>query len=82
MPYSAEGDGEGPEGVGLHDVGSGLEVLAVHPAYQLRSRVHQDVGTALELRATEVILGEVLFLQPGARGAVEHHDLSGNQIQV
>ena len=43
-------------------------------------RQDQVLVAALELRAAEVLRGQVLALHPGARGAVEHEDALGEEL--
>ena len=71
----------GAEGVGLHDVGSGGEVLLVDALDHVRPRQHQQIVVALQVlgmvcqaRAAEVGLGQLLLLDHRAHRAVEDDD--------
>lgn len=75
-------DGERTERVGLHHVGPGGEVFPVHLLDELRAGVDEDLVAPFQLGPAEVVGGEVLLLEPGAGGAVEHDDLPGDQIEV
>ena len=81
-PVLAERGPHAPERVGLDDLGAGLEVLGVHTGDQLRTGLDQDLGAALELRRAVVLHGQVLFLQPRPRGAVEDDDVVRDRGQV
>jgi hypothetical protein len=74
-------DAGGAEGVGLHDVGAGLQVLLVDGADGLGAREREQFVVALEqdlvvLHAfrMEVLLGEAELLDHGAHGTVEDED--------
>ena len=75
------GDDLGVEGVGLDDVGAGIQVEAVNVFDDLRlgeiERVviaAQVFGMAGELGAAEIGLGEAAGLDHGAHGAVDQED--------
>ena len=67
------------EGVGLDDVGAGLEVGAVHVEDHVRPGADQVFVAALELGAAEVVRTELLGLQHGPGRAVEHQDPLGHE---
>ena len=77
----AERHGEGAEGVGLDHVGADLEVGRVEGGHHVGSGDAEDVGAALERRATEVVEAQVLGLHPGAGGAVVDDDALGHGVQ-
>ncbi len=69
------------ERVGLDDVGAGLEVAAVDLADHLRAREHEQVVVAFqvlrpvaEALAAVIRLAELVGLDDGAHGPVEHED--------
>ncbi len=74
-------DRGGVEGVGLDDVGAGLEVLAVDAGDDLRLGERQQVVVALQVArpvgeplAAVARLGGTVALDRGTHGAVEHQD--------
>ncbi len=74
------------EGVGLDDVGAGLEIAAVDLADHLGTGQHQQVVVALEVTgpvaeplAAVVGLAEPVGLDDGAHRAVEHQDALAQQ---
>src|SRR5262249_12888824 len=74
-------DAGGREGVGLDDVGPGLEVGVVDLDDDLGLGEDEDVGVSLEIvrvvgepGAAEVRLGQPVALHHGAHGAVEDED--------
>ena len=74
-------DGLGIERVGLEDVGTRLEIREVHIAHQVALGDAEEVIAALqfarvvgELLASEVGLAQLVTLQHGAHGAVQHQD--------
>ena len=70
--------GEGSEGVGLHHVAADLEERPVDPVDGVGPGDHQQLVAPLEVRAAEVVGGEVHQLEVGAHGAVEDdHPLGG-----
>ncbi len=77
-------DACGAEGVRLHDVGAGLEVLLVDALDRFRAREREQLVVALQqdLVVLHAFRMEVLLLQPealdhGAHGAVEDEDALG-----
>ena len=70
------------EAVGLHHVGPGGQVLAVHRGDQVRPRLVEDLGAALQFGRAVVLHREVLQLQPGASGAVVDDDAVADGIEV
>ena len=79
-------DGGGIEGVGLDDVRARFEILAVDAADQLGLRQHEQVIVAAQVArpvakalAPELRLVQVLALDHGAHGAVEHQDALGEE---
>jgi hypothetical protein len=70
----AQRHAEGTEAVGLDRVSAGLQVLPVHLGDQLGTGVAEDLVAALERIAAEVVGSQIVPLQPGPRGAVEHDD--------
>ena len=77
----AERDGEGAEGVRLDHVGADLEVRRVQRGHRVGPGDGEVLVAALEGLTAEVVGGQVLGLQPGARGAVVHDDTLGNQVE-
>ena len=67
-----EHEAEGAEGGGLDRVDADLEVLGVHLRDEVGPGEHEVLVAALEGGAAEVVGAEVLVLDPGAEGAVEH----------
>src|SRR5690606_2537738 len=78
----AEGRPQRTERVGLDRVRPGLEVLPVHPGDQVGPGVDQHLVAPFELRAAEVVGGEVLALEPRPRGAVEDEDPVADLVEV
>jgi hypothetical protein len=75
------GDGVGAEGVGLDDIGAGLEIGSVDLAHDPWLGQHQQVVIALQIRgpcleafATILRLARLVSLDHGAGGAVEDQD--------
>jgi hypothetical protein len=76
----------GIEGIGLDDVGPGLQVLAVYLADHRRLRQRQQIVVALQiarpvveaLTAIRRLIGRI-GLDHGAHGAVEHQDALAQQ---
>ena len=75
------GDGLGVEGVGLDDVGAGLEEAAVDLGDDVGLGEDEEIAVALEVLvmrleafAAEIGLGELVLLQGGAHGAVDDDD--------
>jgi hypothetical protein len=69
------------EGVGLHDVGAGVEVGGVEGEDRVGPGGDEDLVAALELRAAEVFGGQVEALEGGAGGAVHHQDALLESLQ-
>jgi hypothetical protein len=80
-------DAGGAEGVGLHQVSAGGQVLLVDAADDLGPREHQQLVVPLyvdrvvgEARAAEVRLGELVALDHRAHRAIEDQDAAGEQL--
>ena len=72
-------DAGGVEAVGLNDVGSSLQVLAVDLLHQVRPRQAEQVVVAFQLTgegseqvATEVLFRQLLLLKHGAKCAIQN----------
>jgi hypothetical protein len=76
----AEGDRVAVEGVGLDDVGAGLEVGRVHRVDDARIRPGDVVRAVLQVRAA-VVLDPHPRLQDAPHGAVEHDDAGGERLE-
>ena len=77
----AHGDALGVERIGLDDVGTSLQILAVNVAHHEGTRQRQHVVAALQVVAmtgepasAEVLLAQVVLLNHGAHSTVEHED--------
>ncbi len=82
-----QGDAVGVEGVGLDDVGAGLQVGAVDPGDDLGLRQHQQLVVALllvlvvaEAVPAVVVLFQAVPLDHGAHGAVQDQDPGGEGL--
>ncbi len=76
-----EGDGEGAEGVGLHHVAAHVEVGGVELADGVGPGDHEELVAALQVRATEVVGGEVEALEEGPRRPVVDDDAFVHEIE-
>ncbi len=83
----ALGDAGGAEGVGLDDVGTGLEEAAMDVADHRGLRERKEVAVVEEVlgRVLEALAADVGFLHPvgadgGAHGAVDDGDAGGEDL--
>ena len=74
--------GEGPEGVGLHHVAAHLVERPVDLVHGVGPGHHQQFVAPLELGAAEVLGGQLLQLQVGPHGAVEHDHALARGLEV
>ena len=79
-PYSASTSGVPPNVSVSIEVGAGREVLLVHPPDDVRAREDEVLVAAFQVRPAEVLGRQVLALDPGPRGAVEHEDTLGEDL--
>ena len=73
-PVFGEDHREPAEGVGLHDVGPGLEERAVDRRHGIGARDDEDLVAAFERRPAEVVGRQVEELEARAHGPVEDDD--------
>ncbi len=76
-----QGDGEGPEGVGLHHVAAHLEERGVQLGHHVGAGDGQDLIATLQRRPAEVVGAEVTQLEVGAGGPVENDDALAHRLQ-
>ena len=76
-PYSASTTEARAEGVGLDDIGAGVEETVVQLADLVGARADQVLVASLELRAAEVGRGEMHVLDGRPRRAVDNDDPGG-----
>ena len=69
-----EHDARAAEGVGLDDVGAGVEIVAMDLLDHIRPRQHEMLVAALEAGPAEVIGREVARLDGRSHGAIEDED--------
>ena len=69
-----EHEAEGAEGRGLDRVDARFEELPVHLGDQIGPGEHEVLVATFELGAAEVVLGQILALDPGSEGTVEDED--------
>ena len=80
-------DGVAVEGIGLDDVGARFEILAMDLGDHVGARQHQDVvvsfevaAMAAEARTAELLLRELVTLDHGSHGTVEHQDSRSQEV--
>ena len=81
MAVLAEGGRERPEGAGLDDVDADVEERRVELLDDVRPGDHEQLVAPLEVRAAEVVGGEVLLLDAGAEGAVVDDHALANRFE-
>ncbi len=62
------------ESVRLDDVGAGFEISSMHGVDDLRTGLDQILVASLKRRAAEVFRSQILLLQHGAHGSIEHNN--------
>ena len=80
-------DGGGAEGIGLDDIGAGLEILAVNFLYDVGLSQLKQFEATFEILAFPIVeafpaillFGQLVTLNHGAHGAIEDDDALAEQ---
>ena len=80
QPVFSQHDGSAAEGVRLDDVRASFEIFAVDAGNNVGAREYQILVAAFQVRAAEILGGQILLLQHGAHGAIQDEDALAQQF--
>ncbi len=68
------------ERIGFDDIGAGFQISAMDAEHHIRPHLDQDFVAALQRGSAEIGSREVLLLQHGAHGSVDHQNATFKSV--